>query len=46
MANINLQWYKEISERLNVGIDLDSKKATIYCLNSNSQCSNTNDIIT
>jgi len=26
MANINLQWYKEISERLNVGIDLIRRK--------------------
>jgi len=30
MANINLHWYKEISGRLNIGTDLDSKKDIIY----------------
>ena len=26
MANINLHWFEEISERLNIDIDLDLKK--------------------
>ena len=34
MANINLHWFEEISERLNIDIDLDLKK-DIVCFNSN-----------
>ena len=29
MANINLHWFEEISERLNIDIDLDLKHAKI-----------------
>ena len=28
MANINLHWFEETSERLNIDIDLDLKKDT------------------
>jgi len=31
MANINLHWFEETSERLNIDIDLDLKK-DIVCL--------------
>ena len=30
MANINLHWFEEISERLNIDIDLDLKKDIVY----------------
>jgi len=30
MASINLQWFEEISERLNIDIDLDLKKGMVY----------------
>jgi len=30
MANINLHWFEEISERLNIAIYLDLKKDIVY----------------
>ena len=30
MANINLHWFEDISERLNIDIDLDFKKDIVY----------------
>ena len=30
MANINVHWFEEISERLNIDIDLDLKKDIVY----------------
>ena len=36
MANINLHWFEEISERLNIDIDLDSKKDIVYWQKCNS----------
>jgi len=30
MANINLSWFEEISERLNIDIYLDLKKDIVY----------------
>ena len=30
MANINLHWFEEISERLTIDIDLDLKKDIVY----------------
>ena len=36
MANINLQWFEEISERLNIDIDLDLKKGIVYGQTCNS----------
>ena len=36
MANINLHWFEEISERLNIDIDLDLKKDIVYSQKCNS----------
>ena len=36
MANINLHWFEEISERLNIDIDLDLKKDIVYWQKCNS----------
>ena len=36
MANINLHWFEEISERLNIDIDLDLKKDLVYRQKCNS----------
>ena len=44
MANINLHWFEETSERLNIDIDLDLKK-DIVCLQKMQQCFNSNVII-
>ena len=30
MANINLHWFEDLSERLNIDIDLDLKKDSVY----------------
>ena len=30
MANINLHWFEDLSERLNIDIDLDLKKDIVY----------------
>ena len=34
MANINLHWFEEISERLNIDIYLDLKKDVVYWQNA------------
>ena len=36
MANINLHWFEEISERLNIDINLDLKKDIVYWQKYNS----------
>ena len=36
MTNINLHWFEEISERLNIDIDLDLKKDIVHLQKCNS----------
>ena len=36
MPNINLHWFEEVSERLNIDIDLDLKKDIVYWQKCNS----------